>query len=87
MIGTESKLPEITLGLASLGSCASTEAIAEFKRSIAVSVVVPNWNETLRTDSPVVEVAVVDSRPSRPITAFSITEETWESTTSGDAPG
>jgi hypothetical protein len=62
-------------------------AIAAFSRSSAVSVVVPNSKDTLRTDSPVVEVAVVDSSPSRPITAFSITDDTCESTTSGEAPG
>ena len=86
MIGTESKLPEITCGFTSEGSKASTALIALLSLSVASEVLVPNSNDTLSTDNPVDEVTLVDSRPSSPITAFSMITETWLSTTSGDAP-
>jgi hypothetical protein len=87
MIGTESKLPEITLAEASAGNCESTLERAAFSLSVTSLVLVPNAKETLRTDTPVVEVALVDSSPSRLMTALSMTEETCASTTSGEAPG
>jgi len=87
IIGTESKLPEITCGETSEGSRESMVLIALLSRSVASEVVVPNSKETLSTERPVEEVTVVDSRPWSPMTAFSITTETCWSTTSGDAPG
>ena len=87
IIGTESKLPEITRGEASLGSKSETSLSAAFSLSVTASVVVPYSNDTRRTERPVVEVTVVDSIPSRPNTTCSRGEETWLSTTSGDAPG
>ena len=87
MIGTESKLPEMIRGSASLGSSPSRSESTPFSFSVAWSEVVPKAKETRSTESPVVEVTVVDSTPSKPMTACSIGEETWLSTTSGDAPG
>ena len=72
MIGTESKEPEITRGEASVGSEASMVESALFRRSFASAVVVPKAKEILITERPVVEVAVVVSRFSRPITALSM---------------
>ena len=87
MIGTESKLPEITLGDASDGNRSDASFRAVLSLSETASVVVPYSKETLRTERPVVEVTVVDSMPSRPRTICSSGVETWLSTTSGDAPG
>ena len=76
IIGTESKLPEITWGLTSAGSEPATALMALFSLSVASEVLVPNSKETRSTDKPVEEVTLVDSKPSSPITAFSIITET-----------
>ena len=80
-------LPEIIRGSTSLGNTPSSSLRTPFSWSVASSEVVPNAKETRRTESPVVEVTVVDSTPWSPITACSSTDETWLSTTSGEAPG
>jgi hypothetical protein len=50
--------------------------MALFSLSVASEVLVPNSKETRSTDKPVEEVTLVDSKPSSPITAFSIITET-----------
>jgi hypothetical protein len=87
IIGTESKLPESTRGVTSFGNSDEVELMAAFRRSVASAAVVPKTNDTRITESPVEDVTVVESRPSRLIIEFSSGLETRSSTTSGLAPG
>ena len=87
MIGTSSKLPAITCGVASAGSEPSTELTAEVRASVISFVVRPNSKVDVITLNPCELVALVESMPSRLVMLASNTWETCSSTISGEAPG
>ena len=87
IIGTESKLPERTLGSTSEGSELFIFASVAARSSATLALVVPYSNSTRTIEILLCEVEVEFIKPSIWRTASSITRLTWLSTTSGEAPG
>ena len=79
--------PLITRAVAPVGSVAFTESRAVFRDSVTFAEVIPKSKVTRTVERLLWLVEEVVVTPSSVSTEDSITRLTWESITSGDAPG